>query len=845
MRLLNNIDSFVTRTQTVLPDRYWSVDLQGVGGVIANPNPPLMSGAAGNSGLGNVWNAAEIAGHQGTSRNPSFANLLDNEGTTTDVGFSIGGTVSGWANRNGDALVDDYLFVNAGNADRSATWELTGLTPGATYELIIFGGVARDAAITVDTDGDQSLGNESSVNVTGAGYLFEAISAGPDGRIMGAIGPGQSGEANWSGFHLIEGTLERESQSQTVLSGNTGRRVMDGVDYGDRDPWPVAPDGSGATLSKIMPNLGSRRPANWSSSHIVGGTPGAPNIAPTSGVSLAFNEIANLNDGIQVELFNYGATAEDLAGITITSADDPSKEYVFPDESLAPGQFLTLGAADLGISLVDDTQLFLYSRDKASVIDAARKGDASWARIPDGTGRWLAASQVTLNAPNRVDLHDGIVINEIQYHAYPDRGTPDTPAEYATTTLLGLDGTWRYNMNLTNEGLPADWAASRHSVDGESWQSGSGLLGFTNRPDRLPAALNTDFGDLRQNDPRITTFYFETEFDVDGNVESVDLQLDTVIDDGAVFYLNGVEVYRQNMPSGPIGPLTRATPGVPTPTFSGPFSISTESLTNGSNRLSVEVHQSSPSSSDMIFGTTIEARTQVTATIPGEPFRENAEEWVELYNRGDSTVDLSGWTLGGGIQFAFPDQTMIRPGEYLIVANDADNLAARYPAIANQIVGSFSGALGNGGDALQLRDLLGNPADEVEYFDGGRWPSAADGDGSSLELRDADADNSIAESWAASDELARSQWETYSYRGVATDDRLGNDIFHEFVLGLLGEGEVLLDDIRVTEDPDGRSVPFLQNGDFEQDDVGERPTAWRLIGNTWRSWPKCCGCRSC
>ena len=129
-----------------------------------------------------------------------------------------------------------------------------------------------------------------------------------------------------------------------------------------------------------------------------------------------------------------------------------------------------------------------------------------------------------------------------------------------------------------------------------------------------------------------------------------------------------------------------------------------------------------------------------------------------------------------------------------------------------------------------LSDLHGNPADEVTYYDGGRWPSAADGNGSSLELRDPDTDNSIAESWSASDESARSEWKTYSYRGVATDDHLGNDIFHEFVLGLLGEGELLLDDIRVTEDPDGRAIPFLQNGDFQQDDVGQKPAAWRLIG---------------
>ena len=122
LRLLNNIDSFVTRVDSGdvdLPDAYWSVDLQGVGGVIANRNPPVMSGPDAAQGLGNVWNEAAVAGHTGTSVDPVFANLVDHAGVATDVAFSIQGTVSGWANANGDALVDDYLFVNAGHADAS------------------------------------------------------------------------------------------------------------------------------------------------------------------------------------------------------------------------------------------------------------------------------------------------------------------------------------------------------------------------------------------------------------------------------------------------------------------------------------------------------------------------------------------------------------------------------------------------------------------------------------------------------------------------------------------------------------------------------------------------------
>ncbi|MCP4593286.1 MAG: hypothetical protein GY842_21325, partial [bacterium] len=46
----------------------------------------------------------------------------------------------------------------------------------------------------------------------------------------------------------------------------------------------------------------------------------------------------------------------------------------------------------------------------------------------------------------------------------------------------------------------------------------------------------------------------------------------------------------------------------------------------------------------------------------------------------------------------------------------------------------------------------------------------------------------------------------------------------------LSEGEVLLDDISVVEDPAGARRELIQNGSFESDAIGAEPFAWRLIG---------------
>ncbi len=208
-----------------------------------------------------------------------------------------------------------------------------------------------------------------------------------------------------------------------------------------------------------------------------------------------------------------------------------------------------------------------------------------------------------------------------------------------------------------------------------------------------------------------------------------------------------------------------------------------------------------------------------------QPVVDRTEEWIELYNRGEQEVDLSGWQLVDAVAYRFPTGTRLAPDGFLVIANDAEALAAEHPEI--EVLGDFSGRLGNDGERILLLDALGNPADEVRYHDGGRWPSAADGGGSSLELRDPWADNSAPEAWAASDESARAGWDWYHYRGLAEPSAVGPDgVWEELVLGLLDEGEVLIDDLSVTRDPDGEAVELLQEGGF--DAGGE---TWRLLGN--------------
>jgi hypothetical protein len=81
------------------------------------------------------------------------------------------------------------------------------------------------------------------------------------------------------------------------------------------------------------------------------------------------------------------------------------------------------------------------------------------------------------------------------------------------------------------------------------------------------------------------------------------LVLNLLRDDGAVVYLNGVELTRSNMPTGVVTPSVWASvaiSGAAETTYYS-YTLPTTLLLNGTNVIAVEVHQANPTSSDVRF----------------------------------------------------------------------------------------------------------------------------------------------------------------------------------------------------------------------------------------------------
>lgn len=120
-------------------------------------------------------------------------------------------------------------------------------------------------------------------------------------------------------------------------------------------------------------------------------------------------------------------------------------------------------------------------------------------------------------------------------------------------------------------------------------------------------------------------------------------------------------------------------------------------------------------------------------------------EFIELYNKSNNNINLLGYAFTSGVVYTFPAYNL-GAGEFVVVAVDSVAFENVFSVPAFQWT---EGALSNGGETIVLSDASGNVVDEVDFSDGGAWPSAPDGGGPSLVLCDAEADNNDGANWQA------------------------------------------------------------------------------------------------
>ncbi len=163
-------------------------------------------------------------------------------------------------------------------------------------------------------------------------------------------------------------------------------------------------------------------------------------------------------------------------------------------------------------------------------------------------------------------------------------------------------------------------------------------------------------------------------------------------------------------------------------------SMSTGSLSYGTYRFGVFVifppdERPANNTGAIVLHVGLASQTVVMNEIMYAP-KAPESEWIELYNTGNSTIDLSGFKLvtHGGSSIILTG-SLLAPHDFAIICRDSSVSRHQYP-LANLILQPVP-SLSNNGDGVGLCDNLGNLIDTMSYE-----PSYGGSNGRSLERVD-------------------------------------------------------------------------------------------------------------
>src|SRR5437867_3883230 len=269
---------------------------------------------------------------------------------------------------------------------------------------------------------------------------------------------------------------------------------------------------------------------------------------------------------------------------------------LIPDKVINRGALLTFTASATDADI--PRQTLTYSLDT---------GAPPGAGINPASGVFTWTPSATADAStNRVTLR--VTDNGLPPLSAAQTVTITVVAGFTTNvTLVTTGSVWKYRD--TGEDLGSAWTGL--TFDDSAWASGRAKLGYGSGDETTVVSYGPD------SSAKYITTYFRSHFTVSDPGTLSALSLRVLRDDGVVVYLNGREVYRDNMPAGPISYLTpaaaSASDGGTVYQVSPP--VDPGYLVAGDNVVAAEIHQRSGSSSDIAFELELTGNQSIVAPV--------------------------------------------------------------------------------------------------------------------------------------------------------------------------------------------------------------------------------------
>lgn len=223
--------------------------------------------------------------------------------------------------------------------------------------------------------------------------------------------------------------------------------------------------------------------------------------------------------------------------------------------------------------------------------------------------------------------------------------------------LSALGAQWKYLDNATEQG--SAWRGT--TFDDSTWSNGVARLGFG--ADAAPLGTTIRRFVPGSSTVQGTNYYFRRAVVVTNLTNFTSMQMRYQRDDGCIVYVNGVQVFTNNMGLPPYTANTFAASTISGASATLTFwtnAISTNVFVSGTNVIAVEVHQVSNTSSDIawdmeLVGVPIPPRPRLNLTRFG---LESAMFWTEGgANLEEADVITGPWTPRTNV----PSPVMISP----------------------------------------------------------------------------------------------------------------------------------------------------------------------------------------
>ena len=279
---------------------------------------------------------------------------------------------------------------------------------------------------------------------------------------------------------------------------------------------------------------------------------------------------------------------------------------VFNPQAMNPLIDQTIGAF-APLAVTDAMKQFVVDRTAAVLAQIPREfAITSPLPVVNGYPRTTAATASLSGTADAAHTRSVLVNgNAGSWDPRTGQWTDSLPTGAQAQVLLSRGSVWRYLDNGSDQGTA--WYQSGFNDSG--WASGRAHLGYGDGDEATVVSYGPDPNN------KYPTTYFRTTFNVANPSQVTALTLWLVRDDGAAVYLNGQEVVRNGLPVGAaFNTYATITVGGADESTFYQFTINPALLLSGLNTLAVEVHQSSPNSSDLSFDLELEATVPVGGT---------------------------------------------------------------------------------------------------------------------------------------------------------------------------------------------------------------------------------------